>query len=158
MRAREIMTRNPVCCTASDTVQHAAKLMAEHDCGCLPVVDDLQSRTVVGTITDRDIACRCTAEGKGPHTTVQEAMTADPSCCRPDDDVKAVERLMESRQVRRVPIVDEEGCCIGIVAQADLARAEGRGVTDREVGHLVERVSEPMYGRRRASEDRPEAR
>lgn len=158
MKAREIMTQDPACCTANDTLQYAATLMAEHDCGCIPVVDDLQSRTIVGTITDRDIACRCTAKGKGPQSTVQEAMTADPSCCRPDDDLKSVERLMESRQVRRVPIVDEAGRCVGIIAQADLARAEGSGVTDREVGHLVERVSEPTYGRRHAFEERPEAR
>lgn len=157
MEAREIMTKDPACCTADDTVQHAAKLMADRDCGCLPVVDDLQNKRVIGTLTDRDIACRCTAEGKGPDTPVREVMSSDASCCRPDDDVRDVERVMAERQVRRVPVVDEQGCCIGIVAQADLARAEGRGTTDREVGQLVERVSEPSREPRQ-TDRRPEAR
>lgn len=157
MKAREILTSGPACCTADDTVQHAAKLMADQDCGCLPVVDDLQSKRVIGTLTDRDIACRCMAEGKGPETAVREVMSSNPSCCRPDDDVREVERVMSERQVRRVPIVDEEGCCVGIVAQADLARAEGRGVTDREVGQVVERVSERSREPRQ-TEQRPEVR
>jgi CBS domain-containing protein len=150
MKVQEIMSRDPACCTATDTVQHAAKLMAEHDCGCIPVVDDLQSKKIVGTITDRDIACRCVAEGKDVRSAVSEVMSANPSCCGPNDDVRDVERVMSERQVRRVPIVDQSGCCVGMVSQADLARAEDRGVSDREVGRVVERVSEP--GRR------PEAR
>ncbi len=154
MKAREIMTPDPSCCTASDTVQQAARLMVEHDCGCIPVVDDLKAKRVVGTITDRDIACRCTAEGKGGDTRVGDVMSPNPSCCSPDDDVRDLERLMSERKVRRVPIVDKSGCCVGIVAQADSARAEGRGVTDREVGQVVERVSEPTGGPR-AGESRP---
>ncbi len=65
MTAREIMTENPACCTPDDTVQHAAKLMVEHDCGCVPVVDDIETRHLVGVGTDRDLACRCLGEGKG---------------------------------------------------------------------------------------------
>jgi len=154
MKAREIMTADPSCCTATDTVQQAAKLMAEHDCGCIPIVDDLQSKKIVGTITDRDIACRCTAEGKGADTRIGDVMSPNPSCCRPEDDVRDVERVMSERKVRRVPIVDQSGCCVGIVSQADLARAEDRGLSDREVGRVVERVSEPTGGPR-AGESRP---
>src|SRR5206468_5971916 len=154
MEAREIMTRDPACCTANDTVQQAAKLMAEHDCGCIPVVDDAKSKKVVGTITDRDIACRCTAEGKNANTRVGDVMSPNPSCCSPEDDLRDVEKLMAERQVRRVPIVDQSGCCVGIVSQADLARAEDRGVSDREVGRMVEKVSEPSGGPR-AGESRP---
>jgi CBS domain-containing protein len=150
MKARDVMTANPVCCTADDTVQDAAKVMAQQDCGCVPVVDDLNSKKVIGTITDRDIACRCTAEGKGPDTAVRDAMSTDPSCCRPDDDLRDVEKIMSERQVRRVPIVDEQGCCVGIVAQADLARAENRGVSEKEVARVVERVSEPSGSRAEA--------
>ncbi len=157
MKAREIMTANPVCCTASDTIQHAAKLMAQRDCGCLPVVDDLQSRRVIGTLTDRDITCRCTAEGKGPDALVRDAMSSEASCCVADDDVRTIERLMSERQVRRIPIVDDGGGCIGIVAQADLARAEGRGVSEDEVGRVIERVSEPSRTPRHA-ETREELR
>jgi len=156
MKAREVMTENPACCVPTDTIQHAAKLMVECDCGCVPVVDDLQSKKIVGTLTDRDIACRCTAQGKGPDALVSEAMSLNPSCCRAEDELQDVEKVMTDRQVRRVPIVDEQGCCIGMVSQADLARAAERGLPEQEVGRVVERVSEPGRGAR--AESRPETR
>lgn len=149
MKARELMTGNPVCCTPDDSVQHAARLMKEHDCGCLPVVEDLESRKLLGTITDRDIACRCTAEGKGSETPVREAMSEEPSCCTPDDSAEDVARIMEERQVRRVPVIDDEGCCVGMISQADLARGREN---DRRTGELVERVSERSRGARADSD------
>lgn len=143
MEAHEIMTRDPACCTPDHTVQEAARLMQDHDCGCIPVVDD--GRRVVGVVTDRDLACRCLAAGLGPDTSVAEVMSLSPSCCAPDDDIQYVERIMEERQVRRVPVVDARGECVGMVSQADVARAADRSaqVSDREVARLVERVSEP---------------
>ncbi len=142
MTAREIMTENPACCTPDDTVEHAAKLMIEHDCGCVPVVEDTRTNRLVGVVTDRDLACRCLGEGKGADTRVSEVMSANPSCCTPDADIQEVEQIMTLRQVRRVPVIDDQGCCVGMIAQADLAR-ENRAVGNREVGRVVERVSEP---------------
>lgn len=149
MNAQELMTANPACCTPDDTVQEAARLMDENDCGCVPVVDDQQSRRIVGVVTDRDLACRCLGKGKGPETRVRDVMSADPSCCTPDTDVSEVQRIMTERQVRRVPVVDERNCCVGMVAQADLARASDRAVGDRAVGQVVERISEPTDSSRR---------
>jgi CBS domain-containing protein len=120
VKARELMSAQPACCTPNDTVQEAARLMRECDCGCIPVVEDKESNRLVGVITDRDIACRCTAEGKGSNTPVREAMSRDPNSCGPDDDIGAVERIMAEDQVRRVPVIDDRGRCIGIIAQADL--------------------------------------
>jgi CBS domain-containing protein len=142
MKARDIMTENPSCCTRSDTVERAAKLMIEHDCGCIPVVEDTETKRLVGVVTDRDLACRCLGQGKGPDTRVSEVMSADPSCCTPDTDLQEVEQIMAVRQVRRVPVIDDQGYCVGMIAQADLAR-ENRAVGNREVGRMVERVSEP---------------
>lgn len=142
MQAREIMTRNPTCCEPDDTVQTAARAMMDTDCGCLPVVDDMGSRHVVGVVTDRDIAIRTIADGRGAETRVRDVMTADPACCREDQDVHEVERLMADRQVRRVPIVDDRDCCVGMVAQADIAR-DDREFDDHEVRHTLERISEP---------------
>ncbi len=142
MKVSEIMTKDPACCTTDDTVQAATRMMREQDCGAIPVVADRDSRKLVGVITDRDVATRVVAEGKGSDTSVRDAMSPDPSCCSPQDDVKAVERLMSERQVRRVPIVDDAGRVVGIVAQADLAR-DDRAVSDREVGRVVEKISEP---------------
>ena len=142
MKARDIMTENLACCTPDDTVEHAAKLMVEHDCGCVPVVEDTRTKRLTGVVTDRDLACRCLGEGKGADTRVSEVMSANPSCCTPDTDLQEVEQIMAMRQVRRVPVIDDQGCCVGMVAQADLARAN-RAVGNREVGRVVERVSEP---------------
>src|SRR5919108_2981354 len=140
MKAGELMTARPACCTPEDTIRGAAQLMREHDCGCIPVVKDKGSMRLVGVVTDRDIACRCTAEGKSPETPVKEAMTRDPKCCASDDDVETVEKIMAAEQVRRVPVVDEKGCCVGMIAQADLA-LNARAASDSEVGKVVERIS-----------------
>jgi CBS domain-containing protein len=142
MQAREIMTERPACCTPDETMQRAAQMMKEHDCGCLPVVEDTRTRRVIGTVTDRDLACRGLAAGKGPDTSVREVMSKDPICCRAEDDVGQIEQIMANEQVRRVPVVDERGCCVGMVAQADLALHE-EAVSSSEVGRIVERISEP---------------
>jgi CBS domain-containing protein len=144
MRAGELMTAQPACCTPEDTIRLAAQLMREHDCGCIPVVEDTKSKRMVGVVTDRDIACRCTAEGKGPETPVREAMSPDPKCCLTDDDVETVEKIMADAQVRRVPVTDGLGCCLGMISQADLALNE-RAATEHEVAKVVERISEPAH-------------
>ena len=148
MNARDIMTENPVCITPDATAQEAARLMAECDCGVVPVIEDAQSRRLVGVVTDRDLAVRGLALGRGADAPVRELMTTEPSSCAPSDDVAVVERLMAERQVRRVPVVDERGRCVGVVAQADLARAAERreGVSEQEVARVVERISEPTQG------------
>jgi CBS domain-containing protein len=96
-------------------------------------------------VTDRDMAVRGLARGRGAQTLVREVMTQDLSACRPDSDVQEVTRLMTDRQIRRVVVVDADGSCVGIVAQADLARAaeDGERISEREVARVVERVSEP---------------
>ena len=144
MKARELMTVEPACCTPDQTVHEAAQLMRDNDCGCVPVVEDSKTNRIIGLVTDRDITCRCIAEGKGPDTLVREAMSRDPKCCGPDDDVDTVERIMAEAQVRRVPVVDDRGCCVGIIAQADLALNE-RAASDRDVGRVVEQISTPAH-------------
>jgi signal-transduction protein with cAMP-binding, CBS, and nucleotidyltransferase domain len=113
---------------------------------------------VVGVVTDRDLAVRGLARSKGLDTPVRELMTSDPCCCSPDAGVEDVERLMADRQVRRVVVADADGCCLGIIAQADLARAAERGgdVTDRELAVVVEAISEPSAWSIRAANWREE--
>ena len=162
MKAREIMTENPACCTPESTAHEAARLMAECDCGVIPVVESTESMRLVAVVTDRDLAVRGLARGKGADAKVRELMSSDPYCCRPDENVKDVERAMAERQVRRVPVIDESNRCIGIIAQADLARAarQGREVTEQEVARVVERISEPSPGERGAARSgaQPEVR
>ena len=142
MKARELMMADPTCCTPEDTIEQAAQLMRDYDCGCIPVVADQQSKRLVGVVTDRDIAIRCTAEGKGPQTRVRDALSPNAKSCGTDDDIESVERIMTGEQVRRVPVVDQRGSCVGMISQADLARNH-RAASDSEVGKVVERISEP---------------
>ena len=146
MKAKELMTRSPACCSADDTAQDAARAMREHDCGIIPVVE-AGSKRVVGVVTDRDIAIRAVADGKNSDTPLRDIMTSSPSCCNPESDLRDVERTMADRQVRRVVIVSADGAPEGIISQADIARAADRGksqeITEQEVGLLLETISQP---------------
>jgi CBS domain-containing protein len=139
------MSADPQCCTPNDTVERAAKVMADSDCGCLPVVDETNQKRVVGVITDRDIAVRGVARGKNPSTKIRDLMTTSTFFCPSDADIGDVERLMAHHQVRRVIVVDDKQCCVGIVSQADIARAAKRqsNVTDQDLARVVESISEP---------------
>lgn len=145
LHAKDLMTENPVFCTPEDPVSHAARLMEDNDCGSLPVVEDASSLRLVGMITDRDIALRVVARRLPHDTKVKEVMTRNTISSKPDDDLENVERLMESHQLRRIPVVNDQGLCIGIVAQADLARERGR-VASADFARVVERISAPMAG------------
>lgn len=142
MKAKDIMTAAPCCCSPNDSLQDVARAMRDNDCGAVPIVDN---GGVVGIVTDRDLAVRALAEGKGSDARVGDFITTNPCCGSAEDDVRHIEKLMADNQVRRVPIVDADGCCVGIVAQADLARAafDGERVSEHEVAILVERISEP---------------
>ena len=142
MRARDIMTRDPSCLRREDTARIAAQVMRDQDCGVVPIVDD--GRRVVGVITDRDLAIRAIAAGKGPDTRLSELMTQNVHCCSADDDLRDVERKMAELQVRRICIVDAGGRCMGIISQADIARAaRNNEVSEQEVALIVEQISEP---------------
>src|SRR3954451_22014531 len=142
MRVRDIMTPDPAWCTPTSTAREAATLMREHDCGSIPVVQSEQKRNLVGTVTDRDLAIRGVAEGQSPEVRISELMTPSPVTCGPDDEVETVREVMVASLVRRVPVVDEDGALVGIVAQADIAREEG-AASDQEVGRIVEAISDP---------------
>ena len=142
MRVRDIMTPDPACCTPDNTARDAASLMRDHDCGSIPVVASTGSKRLIGTLTDRDLAIRGLAAGKGPDTPVRELMTEAPVTAGPDDEVEVVREVMVARMVRRVPVVDGDGNVVGIVAQADIAREDG-AASDQEVGRIVEAISNP---------------
>lgn len=138
MKVREIMTENPACCSPESSLQNAAKLMADRDCGEIPVVDD--QKRPVGVITDRDICCRAVAIGLDPEQTkVNEIMSSPVVTVGPDDDINQCCQLMDDNQIRRVPVIDDSGACCGIVAQADIARK----LDEPEVGHIVHDISQP---------------
>ena len=142
MKISDIMTPDPACCVRETTARDAAGLMRDHDCGAIPVVESMDRRTLVGIVTDRDLAVRALAEGKGPDTPVKELMTDGPAAADPDDEVETVREVMIREQVRRVRVVGRDGLLVGMVALADLAR-EDAAASDREVGRIVEAISEP---------------
>ena len=126
MRARDIMTSNPLVVTASDPVSHAAEIMRDAEIGIVPVVDDREQRRLIGVITDRDIAVRCVARQHLPACEVRLHMSGDHLCTvAPDDDVSRVIASMSHDQVRRIPVVAEDNRLVGMISQADLATKVG---------------------------------
>ena len=142
MRIKDIMTPDPACCTPDTTAREAAGLMRERDCGAIPVVDTREGRRLIGMVTDRDLAVRGFADGRGPETSVRNLMTERPHAARADDEIETVRQVMMQQKVRRVPVTDPNGAIVGIVAQADLARHDD-AVSDRELGKVVEAISVP---------------
>jgi CBS domain-containing protein len=141
MKVRDMMTPNPACCTPDDTAQRAALLMKNLDIGAVPIVDNEQDRKPLGIVTDRDLCCSVVARGLDPTSSrLADHMTAEVVCCQLDDDVEDVSALMQERQIRRIPIVDERGACCGIVAMADLALKAPR---EGKVEQTIQEVSEP---------------
>ena len=117
-RISDVMTTNVKVVRPDDTVQNAAKMMAEMDVGAIPVCD---GKRLQGMITDRDITIRATAEGRGGDTAVREVMTTDVIWCTEDDDTQDVLQRMGDAQVRRIPVIDQDRNLVGIVALGDLA-------------------------------------
>ena len=155
MRARDIMTKEPECCRPDQTARDAAQVMRDRDCGCVPIVDD--AGIVIGIITDRDLAVRGIALGKDSNTSLRELMTPEAASCGADDDLRDVEQKMAELQIRRIPIVDTSGRCLGIISQADIARASATDspVTEQEIALVVEKISQPP-GRIRPRVHEPE--
>ena len=142
MKIEDLMTRNPASVTPADTAQDAARMMKDHDCGALPVVESAGEKRLVGMITDRDIAIRGVGQGRGPEALVRDLMTDGPDAASAGDDVSKIEQIMTRHQVRRVPVIDANNRLVGIVSQADLARND-RAASDKRVGKVVEEISRP---------------
>jgi len=141
MKAQEIMSKNPTCVTADTPLVEAARLMKTENIGVVPVVESTGSKRLVGVLTDRDIAIRAVAEGRdGATTSVGHVMSSSVRTSAPDDSVEDVMELMGREQVRRIPIVDDRGNLVGIVAQADIV-LEARD--NRKAEKTVEKISEP---------------
>jgi CBS domain-containing protein len=142
MKAQDIMTSDPVFVTPETPLHEAAQLMKNQNVGMLPVVDGEGGRNLVGVITDRDIALRHVAEGHASgDCPVREAMTENVTTCRPDTNVDDVMDVMGREQVRRIPIVDERGSLIGVVAQADVVL---RAHDEKKAERTIEEISKPF--------------
>ena len=141
MRVQDVMTTNPCSVAPDATAREAARVMQAEDIGIVPVVD---GERLVGVITDRDIAIRIVGEGRSADAKVSEVMsTSGLTTCRPEEDIDVVMEAMANEQLRRIPIVDERGSLVGIVAQADIVR---KARNDGKAEKTVERISAPGGG------------
>ena len=136
MKVSEVMTRSVVTVSPEQTAREAASFMLSNDAGSIPVTD---GERLVGIITDRDIAVRGVANGRGPDTSVRELMSGSVICAQLGDDVDDVATKMSDEQVRRLPVVDENHRLCGIVSLGDLSR-EAAG---SEAAEALEGVSAP---------------
>ena len=136
MRVSEAMTRDVRVARPDQSIQDAAKMMSDVDAGVLPVGENDQ---LVGMITDRDIAIRGIALGKGPDTPVREVMTADVKYCFEDEDTDQVARNMADQQVRRLPVVNRDKRLVGILSLGDLAVMQG----GQPAGEALAGISQP---------------
>jgi CBS domain-containing protein len=134
-RISELMSPNPCAIEADKPVAYAARMMKDEDVGLAPIVE---GDRLVGTLTDRDIVTRVVAEGKDPQSvSVREVASTDLVTIDPQQDLGEALQLMARNQVRRLPVVEEDGRLVGVVAQADVARE----AKDKQTGELVEEIS-----------------
>jgi CBS domain-containing protein len=155
MQVEKIMIRDVRACSADETLNRAAQLMWENDCGCVPVIAADGDGRVIGMLTDRDICMAAYTQGRALfEIPVASAMAHKVIACRPGDDLRRAETLMHDNQIRRLPVLDERGHLLGIISINDIAReaerehAARRGapeVSDAEVGQTFEGICQPHH-------------
>lgn len=151
MNVKDIMTADPACCTPDTSLAEVARMMVGNDCGEIPVVENESTKHPVGVVTDRDIVCRTIARNVNPlDLTAADCMSTPIVTVTPDMSLEECCKLMEEKLIRRVPVVDDTGACVGIVAVADIALHTGKNVA----GHVVKEVSEPTVGASAAGSSR----
>jgi CBS domain-containing protein len=139
-KCRDVMTKDVVVCTPENTVSEVAQLMKTEDIGPILIVDNEQSKTLVGILTDRDIVLKVIADGHDPKTTrVGEFMSKKLVTCYADDDVEIAMKSMAQFQLRRIPVVGENMQLIGIISQADVAT---RVNAPEETAEVVKEISQ----------------
>jgi len=133
-KCSDVMTEDLVYCLPDDSVSKAAQLMKKEDIGPVLVVDNEQTKTLIGIVTDRDLALKVVGEGRdAQNTKVSEVMTRKLVTCRADDDVEQAMKAMAQYQLRRIPVVGENMTLVGIISQADVATRVGEPERTAEV-------------------------
>ena len=140
MQVKELMSRNPVCCLPSDSLRQAARVMVERDCGAVPIVENPETqRPLAGIVTDRDIVCRAVVEGRNPdETRLADVLSRPVISVHEDTSVEDAVEVMEHNKIRRIPVLDDDGSCVGILTQAHIAQR----LPDAKSGELLRKVTE----------------
>ncbi len=122
MKAQEIMTKNPTLAIATTKLDEVARLMVDSDCGEIPIVRSKEKAELLGVVTDRDICTRAVATGKNPsQTSASEVMSSPAVTVSPETDLMQCCKLFEEKEIRRLPVVDTKGHCVGILSLTDVA-------------------------------------
>lgn len=162
MKVKSIMTREIASCRPNDTMHTAARLMWDHDCGAVPVVDETTGK-LEGIITDRDMCMAALLSNRPAHTIpVRDVMASEVCTCRENDDLRTVHAVMRDNLVRRLPVVDDEQRLVGLVSLNDLAvEAFGSGSAaairrQKEVARTLGAVSEHAWDLEDEDESEPQ--
>ncbi len=140
MKCNEVMTKAPLCCLPNDLVTKAAQLMKSENIGSIPVIENDQTKKLVGIVTDRDLALKIIADGLDAKSTrVEAVMTNKVVTCHTDDNSQKALDAMSKYQLRRIPVVDDDNKIVGIIAQADMAT---RVDHPKRVAAMVKEVSQ----------------
>ena len=141
MLVKDVMSKKVIFCTPSDTAQAAARTMKLHRIGAIPVVSDLVNAKLEGIVTDRDLCSAVIAEAKlAEKTKLSDVMTRNLVTCAPENTLEDCEALMQEHQVRRIPVVDSQGRCVGIVAQADIALHAPAGIVAKTLAEISKSI------------------
>jgi CBS domain-containing protein len=151
MRVDQLMTQRIQSCRPDDSLERAAQLMWDHDCGCLPVCSGDGVGRTIGVITDRDICMGALFQGRPLRELhVSDAMARQVLACRPQDSLAQAEKAMRDARIRRLPVLDDQGSLIGMLSLADLAREAvreqtqtPRELTEVEVSDTLAAICEP---------------
>jgi len=136
------MTKNPICCLSNDYVGVVAKMMKRENIGAIPVINDIQSRNLVGIVTDRDLALKVVGESRNTKSTkVVEIMSQEVVSCLESDDIQKALDEMSKHQIRRIPIVDKDNKIVGILSQADMAT---RIKQPKKTANLLKNISQQV--------------
>lgn len=140
-KVQDFMTKDPICCLPSTNLKVVSRLMLQYDCGEIPVVYSIEHPKIVGVITDRDIICRAVAHGLNPlQMTAEEVMTTPAVIVKLDMSIDDCCRIMKEEQIRRVPVVDEQEYCCGMVTLADIARK-----SETYAASMIADISRPAH-------------
>ena len=151
MNVEQIMTKDVATCGPDDTLNDAARLMWERDCGFVPVAEPSPTRRLVGIVTDRDLCMAAYTRGRSlGEIRIGDVMSTGVRSCKPSDDLAAAETTMRDSQVHRLPVVDDADQLLGVISLADIAREAAREagskrqeVTVAEIGETLAAIRQP---------------
>lgn len=151
MNVEQIMTKDVATCCPDDTLNEAARLMWERDCGFVPVAEPSPNRRLVGIVTDRDLCMAAYTRGRSlGEIRIGDVMSTGVRSCKPSDDLAAAETTMRDSQVHRLPVVDDADQLLGVISLADIAREAAREagskrqeVTVAEIGETLAAIRQP---------------